>query len=81
MAKYDTLKLDTTDLVAEARDLAREAGIQVGSIGRVSVDVLAHYFVKRPKTARELGDFLNIEVPSKGRPSKAVAQELAVAIR
>jgi hypothetical protein len=81
MAKYDTLKLDTTDIVAEAREFAKEAGIQVGSIGRVSVEVLANYFVKQPKTARELGDFLGIQVPSKGRLPKATAQELAVAIR
>jgi hypothetical protein len=81
MSKYPNLKLDTTDIVAEARDLAVEAGLQVGAIGRVSVDVLAHYFVKRPQTARQLGDFLNIQVPSKGRLPKETAKELAVAIR
>ena len=81
MAKYDTLKLDTTDIVAAAREVARENGVAVGNIGRVSVDVLANYFVKAPKTARELGDFLGIQVPSKGRLPKATAQELAAAIR
>lgn len=81
MAKYETLALDTTRIVAAARDLARENGTPVGSIGRVSVDVLANYFVKTPKTARELGDFLGIAVPQKGRLPKATAQELAVAIR
>lgn len=81
MSKYPNLKLDTTDIVAEAREAAKQAGIPVGSIGRVSVDVLANYFVKAPKTARELGDFLGIEVPSKGRLPKTTAQELAVAIR
>lgn len=78
---FKTLKLDTTDIVAEARVLATEAGLPVGNIGRVSVDVLANYFVKRPLTAREVGQFLGIEVPSKGRPSKATAKELAAAIR
>ena len=78
---FKTLKLDTTDIVAEARVLAHEDGIPVGSIGRVSVDVLANYFVKRPLTAREVGKFLSIEVPQKGRPSKATAKELASAIR
>lgn len=78
---FKTLKLDTTDIVAEGRVLAKEAGIPVGEIGRVSVDVLANYFVKRPVTAREVGQFLGIEVPSKGRLPKAKAQELATAIR
>jgi len=81
MSKYSTLKLDTTDIVAEARNLAREKGVEVGNIGRVSVAVLADYFVTAPKTARELGDFLGIQVPSKGRLPKATAQELAYAIR
>lgn len=81
MSKYENLKLDTTNIVQGARELAQENGEQVGSIGRVSVAVLANYFVKQPKTARELGDFLNIAVPSKGRLPKATAKELALAIR
>jgi hypothetical protein len=81
MAKYDNLKLDTTNIVSAARELAQEQGVAVGNIGRVSVDVLANYFVTAPKTARELGDFLGIQVPSKGRLPKATARELAVAIR
>jgi hypothetical protein len=81
MARYTSLKLDTADIVAEAREHAKANGLPVGSIGRVSVDVLANYFVTAPKTARELGDFLGIQVPSKGRLPKATAQELAAAIR
>lgn len=81
MAKYDNLKLDNTHIVQAARELAQENGKPVGSIGRVSVEVLSDYFVKTPKTARELGDFLNIAVPSKGRLPKATAKKLAVAIR
>lgn len=78
---FETLKLDNTHIVAAARDLAVQDGIQVGNIGRVSVDVLANYLVKEPKTARELGRFLNIQVPTKGRLPKATARELAAAIR
>lgn len=81
MSKYTTLKLDTTPIVSAAREHAEANGLEVGKIGRVSVDVLANYFVTAPKTARELGDFLGIQVPSKGRLPKATAKELAVAIR
>lgn len=78
---FTTLKLDTTPIVSAARELAQENGTPVGNIGRVSVDVLANYFVTAPKTARELGLFLGIQVPSKGRLPKDKAKELAVAIR
>lgn len=78
---FENLKLDNTHIVAAAREQAVADGISVGSIGRVSVDVLANYFVKAPKTARELGKFLSIEVPSKGRLPKDKAVELASAIR
>jgi hypothetical protein len=81
MAKYTTLVLDTSNIANAAREHAREAGKAVGNIGRVSVDVIADYLVTQPKTARELGDFLGLEVPSKGRLPKATARELAVAIR
>lgn len=78
---FTTLKLDTTPIVSAARELAQENGTPVGAIGRVSVEVLANYFVKTPKTARELGSFLGIEVPSKGRLPKDTAKVLALAIR
>lgn len=81
MAKYNFLTLDTAPLVAEAREFAQAQGKPVGSIGRVSVDVLADYFLSQPKTLRELADFLGADIPAKGRVSKEKVKEIAASIR
>lgn len=81
MARYEFLTLNSAAIATEARNHAIENGQPVGSIGRVSVDVIADYLVAQPKTARELADFLGVPVSSKGRLKKDAAKELAAAIR
>lgn len=81
MSNFPNLRLDNTDIVAAARELARDKGKSVGNIGRVSVDVLSDYLLTQPKTARELARFLGVELPSKGRLPKEPVREMAAAIR
>lgn len=81
MSNFPNLRLDNTDIVAGARELARDKGKSVGNIGRVSVDVLTDYLLTQPKTTRQLALFLGAELPSKGRLPKDAVRELASAIR
>lgn len=81
MARYSFLTLDSSTIASAARDHAIDTGQKVGSIGRVSVDVIADYLVTQPRTARELADFLGVEISAKGKLSQEKAKELASAIR
>lgn len=76
-----TLKYDTRAVATAAREFARENGNQVGTRGRLSIEIFTNYLLSQPATARDLAQTMDIPVSAKGRVSRETVEAIAASIR
>jgi hypothetical protein len=80
MAK-NTVTLNTREVAQEAREFARENGMEVGTRGRLSRDIFVDYFLARPRRAREIARQAGIPISARGRLSPLDADRVTTLVR
>lgn len=81
MATITVPVVNTREVAAEAREFAREHGLEVGTRGRLSREVFVSFFMATPQRARDVAGALGVDISKRGRLAWRDADRVAALIR